>query len=239
MSRRVALIDSCGNWPGAREAAAFASDGRRVQRRAAAADGSGHGSRIARLFADSGAAYELLLGQVFLSAAPASSAAVAAAIDWAVAEHATLIHMSLGLGADRTVLAGAVERAVGAGCILVAAMPARGAAVFPAAYPGVVRATADARCAPGELSCLGSWLFGGCAQLEAGGADASGAGEGVSEGASGGVGAGGARGGGASVGAAWVTRSILSGSPLATAHEAIAALTAGASYFGPEHRGRC
>ena len=211
MSWRIALIDSCGGWPGACDAAAFVSDGERVEMRAAAADGSGHGSRIARLFADSGAAYQLMLGQVFLRAGPASSAAVAAAIDWAVAGSADLIHLSLGLEADRAVMAGAVARAVGAGCIMVAAMPARGAAVFPAAYPGVVRATGDARCAPGEVSCLGPWLFGGCARFEVGG--------------------------GASVGAAWVTRNILSGPKRATANDAAAALTAGARYFGPERRG--
>ncbi len=38
--------------------------------------------------------------------------------------------------------------------ILVAASPARGAPVFPASYPGVIRATGDARCAVGEISSL-------------------------------------------------------------------------------------
>jgi hypothetical protein len=40
--------------------------------------------------------------------------------------------------------------------VLVAASPARGEPVYPAAYPGVVRATGDARCAPGEHSWLAS-----------------------------------------------------------------------------------
>ncbi len=232
MTWRIALIDSCGEWPGACDAAAFVSDGGRVETRTASADGSGHGSRIARLFADSGAAYELMLGQVFSSAGPASSAGVAAAIDWAVAGGADLVHMSLGLEADRAVLAGAVGRAVGAGCIVVASMPARGAAVYPAAYPGVIRATGDARCAPGEVSSLGPWLFGGCARFEAGAPTDAGGGKGEEARRRAGRAI-----GGASVGAAWVTRTLLSGPKCATASAAVSALGAGARYFGAERRG--
>jgi len=221
MSWRVGLIDSCGSWPGAIDAAAFVSAGERVERRATTVDSSGHGSRIAQLWAAGDAAFELLLGQVFLSREPASGAAVAAAVDWAVASRADLIHMSLGLEADRAVLAAAVARAIESGCIVVAAMPARGAVVYPAAYPGVIRATGDARCAPGELSCLGPGFFGGCARIAA-----SGPGDFAA-----------ATGGGASVGAAWVTRIILSGPRPATASVAVAALTASARYVGRERRG--
>ena len=45
--------------------------------------------------------------------------------------------------------------ALAAGLILIASTPARGAPVYPAAYPGVLRVTGDARCGPGELSALG------------------------------------------------------------------------------------
>ena len=78
----------------------------------------------------SGRPVELLLGQVFTTLGPTSGAAVAAAIDWAVERRAGLIHLSLGLASDRAVLGLAVQRAIDAGCILVAAMPgARGAGV--------------------------------------------------------------------------------------------------------------
>lgn len=228
MSWRVGLIDSCGSWPGAVDAASFVSAGERVARRAAAPDPSGHGSRIAQLWAAGDAAFELLLGQVFLSREPSSGAAVAAAVDWAVASGAHLIHMSLGLDADRAVLAAAVARAVESGCIVVASMPARGAVVYPAAYPGVIRATGDARCAPGELSCLGPGFFGGCARFAA-----SGPGNFAAE--MGGR-AGSRASGGASVGAAWVTRNILSRPGPATASAVVAALTASARYIGRERR---
>jgi len=223
MSWRVGLIDSCGSWPGARDAAAFVSAGERVERRATKVDPSGHGSRIAQLWAAGDAVFELLLGQVFLSREPASGAAVAAAVDWAVASRADLIHMSLGLDADRAVLAAAVARAIESGCILVASMPARGRVVYPAAYPEVVRATGDARCAPGELSCLGPGFFGGCPRFAASGPGDSGDGAGDR--------------GGASVGAAWVTRTILSRPKPSTASAAVAALTASVRYIGPERRG--
>lgn len=223
---RVALIDSCGSRPGALDAAAFADEGGRVARREPVADLSGHGSRVAQLFTAGDVALQLLLGQVFLDARPASAAALAAAIDWAVAARADFIHMSLGLGADRAVLAAAVERAVGAGCFIVAAMPARGGLVYPAGYPGVIRATADARCAPGELSHLGPWLFGGCPRFEAAAQD-----EGATPGNSTIAAA-----GGASIGAAWVTRSILQGPRPATAVAAVSALSAMARYVGPERR---
>ena len=219
---RIALIDSCGGWPGALDGAAFVDEGGQVVRGETTADPTGHGSRVAQLFTTGDASLELLLGQVFVDARPASAAAVAAAIDWAVAARVGLIHMSLGLAADRAVLAAAVERAVAAGCLIVAAMPARGGWVYPAAYAGVIRATGDARCAAGELSHLGPWYFGGCPRFEAGAAPTPGS----------------AAAGGASVGAAWVTRSILQAPRQQTALAAVGALSAMAQYAGPERRVR-
>ncbi|MEP6885179.1 MAG: hypothetical protein ABJC66_10565 [Gammaproteobacteria bacterium] len=227
MTWRVALIDSCGSWPGVADAAAFGDDGGRVAQRETVADPTGHGSRVARLLTAVEGAVELLLGQVFLDARPASAAAVAAAIDWAVAARANLIHMSLGLGADRAVLADAVGRAVVEGCLMVAAVPARGGLVYPAGYPGVIRATGDARCAPGELSHLGEWLYGGCPCFEAATRDEAASGNSRTAAA-----------GGASVGAAWVTRGILQGPRPATALAAVSALSAMARYVGPERRER-
>ena len=229
MTWRVGLIDSCGGLeaidaapseqpPGhgssVVDAAAFAAHDGGVECRETVADPTGHGSRIARLLV-SGRRLELLLGQVFTTRGPTSGAAVAAAIDWAVERGAGLIHLSLGLGSDRAVLKQAVQRAIAAGCILVGANPVRGAPAYPAAYPGVIRATGDARCAPHELSSLGPWFFGGCPRLE----------ERTDDGAR----------GGASIGAAWVTHAILQEGPL-PAPAIVEALTARAKYLGPERR---
>jgi hypothetical protein len=234
---RVGLIDSCGGGlegigasavehaSSVVDAAAFVARDGRVECRETVADPTGHGSRIAGLLS-SGRPVELLLGQVFTTLGPTSGAAVAAAIDWAVERRVGLIHLSLGLAGDRAVLRLAVQRAIDAGCVLVAAMPARGAPVYPAAYPGVVRATGDARCAPEELSYLGPWFIGGCPRLEVAAGTAKGRADDRADG--------GAT-GGASIGAAWVTHAILQQSPLA-APAIVDALTARATYLGPERR---
>ena len=209
---RVGLIDSCGAWRGAADAAAFASEGTRVECVSPVPDPTGHGSRIAGLLTEDGAPVELLLAQVFLNVRPASPAAVAASVDWAVSRGVHLIHLSLGLAADRAVLRAAVARAIDSGIVVVAAMPARGEPVYPAAYPSVIGGTGDARCGPGEISVLGPRLFGGCAETARG------------------------RRGGASVGAAWVSKELSRLPPGTQTDEAIDALRAMACHVGPERR---
>jgi hypothetical protein len=226
VSWRVGLIDSCGIWPRAADAAAFASVSLDVERRPPATDPTGHGSRIAGLLTADDGSIQLLLGQVFVRAEPASAAAVAAAIDWAVYRGATLIHLSLGIRADRPVLRAAVSRALDSKVIVVASTPARGAPVYPAAYQGVIRGTGDARCAPGVLSCLAPRLFGGCPRL----ADLPLA-ERVRGDAVDPVGR-----GGASAGAAWVSKAILQLADGTRADAAAEALTARAAFHGPERR---
>jgi len=208
MSFRVALIDSCGLRPEAIEAASFKSVGKEVECAPPLADPTGHGSRIAELLCAGEDSLELLLGQVFSSAAPTTSAAVAAALDWALERGAALIHLSLGLAADRELLRAATGRAVARGSIIVAATPARGAPAYPASYPGVIRASSDARCAPGKLSRLGEAHFGGCPRL--GGC------------------------GGASIGAAWVSKAIIRLPRPLTAEAAVHGLSARSTYVGPE-----
>jgi hypothetical protein len=233
VSWRVGLIDSCGgalelldaallkNASWVADAAAFVASDGRIECRETVADPTGHGSRIAELLV-SGQSVELLLGQVFTTLGPTSGAAVAAAIDWAVVRRAGLIHLSLGLTGDRAVLCSAVQRAIDAGCIIVAATPARGGSVYPAAYPGVLRATGDARCAPHEVSALRPWFFGGCPRLEIASLAANRRADGRES-------------GGASIGAAWITRAIVQ-EPALAASAAVAALTARAKYRGPERR---
>ncbi|MCB1719781.1 MAG: peptidase S8 and S53 subtilisin kexin sedolisin, partial [Candidatus Competibacteraceae bacterium] len=75
-----------------------------------------------------------------------------------------IVNMSFGLRQNRAVLRQACATAIAAGLILVAAAPARGQAVYPSAYPGVLRVTGDARCALQEFSHLASEQadFGAC-----------------------------------------------------------------------------
>ena len=213
----VALIDSGADPPtlgAARAACRFVDTRGRVAAHPVVADANGHGARVAGVLLDDAVPATLLVAQVFDHRRVTTAATVAAAIHWAIAERATLVHMSLGLREDRAVLAAAVAEAAAAGILLVASTPARGTPSFPAAYPGVIRGTGDARCGPAEISALDADRahFGGCART-AGGA------------------------GGASIGAAHLSRFILRtlapGDGYDASRRRLAAL---ARFHGPEHR---
>lgn len=128
-------------------------------------DALGHGSALADLLiADP--RHDLLVARVFVDRLVTTPMQLAAAFDWMTVERVPLICVSAGLREDRKPLRAAVERSIAVGTMIVAASPARGAPVFPAAYENVLRATGDARCAPGEVSWLGTPQadFGACVQ---------------------------------------------------------------------------
>jgi hypothetical protein len=217
---RVALLDAgVGERHAPRIAAAcafaLAADGAIAREAGLAAATRGalpHGPALADvLLADPRVA--LLAARVFGETLATSAAQLAAALDWAVEQGAVLASVSAGLREPRDVLGDAVRRALARGVVLVAAAPARGAPVYPAAYPGVVRATGDARCAPGEWSWLAS------AQADFGAHVQAGAVRGASAGC-------------ARIAAQLAARLAAGDAPEA----AVAALQAGAHYRGPERR---
>jgi len=215
---RIALLDS-GLAPDSpfktTKACRFVDSGIAVSPASVVPDQLGHGSLMAAIIAGA-SPVELLNAQVFDKTLTTTPACVAAAIDWAVAERAHLIHLSLGLREHRDVLANSVANALAAGCVVVVSTPARGEMSYPARYPGVIRGTGDARCSADEISALASPQadFGGCAQCE----NQPGS-------------------GGASLGAAHLTRFIARRQrPGAGAAQLRSALTAMASYQGPEKR---
>jgi hypothetical protein len=119
------------------------------------ATASTHGTTVAAIILHHAPQARLLDAQAFDGAGRAAPAAIAAALHWLIAERAALVNLSLGLRHDRAILRSAVAAAQAAGLLLIAATPARGAPVYPAAYPRVLRITGDARCAPDDLSALG------------------------------------------------------------------------------------
>jgi len=127
-----------------------------VERRAATDDAIGHGSSIARTILGAAPAAAIVDAQVFHDSITVPPAVIAAALGWAVGQGARVVNLSFGLRQDREVLREACAAARAAGAILLAASPARGPAVFPAAYPGVIRVSGDARCAAREVSSLAS-----------------------------------------------------------------------------------
>ena len=218
---RVAIIDS-GLDPAA--GLPVLAQGRldeeagRIAQQEAVDDASGHGTRVARVIASASRPPALLIAQVLDAKGRATPAGVAAALRWACDQDARIIHLSLGLAADRAVLAQAVSDAIGAGVVVVASAPARGAMSWPARYPGVLSATGDARCAPDQISALGEQgaKFGGCVLRPPGRQEPR---------------------GGASIGAAHVTRFIVSHvRPGSTPAQVRSDLVARASFHGRERR---
>ena len=165
---RVAVIDSGvgpSDQPPVRSTRRFIDDGAQIIEAGLAPDPTGHGTLVAQIIASAGVPMELCVAQVVDAEGRATPAAVAAALSWALAQRVQLIHLSLGLRHDRAVLAQAISRVIAAGAVIVASTPARGVPTYPAAYPGVIRATGDARCGREDISHLATpWAdFGACA----------------------------------------------------------------------------
>ncbi len=120
-----------------------------------ARDRLGHGSALADVLLED-PRVELVAARVFEDALQCTPAQVAAALDWLTAQGVSVVSLAVGLRDDREPLRAACERALGARVALVAAVPARGEPSYPARYAGVLRATGDARCQPGEFSYLGT-----------------------------------------------------------------------------------
>ncbi|ABL69804.1 subtilisin-like serine protease QhpE [Paracoccus denitrificans] len=158
---RVGVIDS-GPGPDdrAEDARVFMADGSAIPARP---DRLGHGTAVAAIIRRACPGAAIIHAQVFDDRPVTSALRVAAALRWfgAMGEaRPQVICMSLGLAADRAPLRRACEALVAGGAVLVAAHPARGAPCFPAAYPGVIAATGDARCGWDDLSQLAPALFG-------------------------------------------------------------------------------
>ena len=219
---RVAVLDS-GISPlppaGLGRIRRFIDEGERVLEGEPVEDPIGHGTMVADIIGAAAGRVRLLVGQVLNERGRSTAAVLAAAIGWALSQRAQLLHFSLGLSADRTVLRAAIGEAVAAGVLVVAAAPARGRITYPAFYPGVIRATGDARCDDAQISYLGTAAadFGACALYRSRSGQAT---------------------RGASVGAAYLSRHIVTHlAPGLAAPQAHAALVRRATFLGPErHR---
>lgn len=174
---RVGLPDSgCSGQAAAHvdASAAFVAAAAGVEQQVAGPDRAGHGSALAEIVIAQAPEARLLVAQIFGARAATSAEAAAAGIDWLVESGADILSISFGLREDRPALRVACARAVAEDRIVLASAPARGEPVFPAAYPGVVRITGDARCAADEVSALGTAQadFGACVRAVSGRGDA-------------------------------------------------------------------
>lgn len=134
----------------------FWLDGGELQEGESQPDILGHGSLVLDTFGRYAGPARVCMAQVFGERWQTSPLQVAAALYWLLEQDVALITMSLGLRNDRPVLREACVLAQSAGVLLCASSPAQGEPVYPAGYPGVIRITGDARCAPGQWSWLNS-----------------------------------------------------------------------------------
>lgn len=215
----IGVVDSGGPADATEGARAFLADGSAAP---ATPDRLGHGSAVAAIITRACPVVTIRHAQVFDDRPTTSALRVAAGLRWLAGlpddQRPQVICLSLGLTADRAALRAAIAAIVPTGTLMVAAHPAQGAPCYPAAYPGVIAATGDARCGWDQISQLGPHLFGAwCDSPEQ----------------SGGM-------GGASLGAARLTghlaQLLAAGMTLPDPDAAMAALAGRATFFGPERR---
>ena len=216
----VGVLDSGVTGHAVQASRTFAPDaaGEIAVRSDGGADILGHGSALARIIAAAAPDAVLLNARIFIDSLSCTPAAVAAGLDWLIGEGAQIVNMSFGLHQDRAVLSEACARAVASGALILASAPARGPAVFPGSYQGVVRVSGDARCAPGEFSTLGGGQADFGAHVEPPDRE----------------------GGGASFAVAHLTGAaalFLQQNPAADRESILEHLTSIARYHGPERRG--
>lgn len=118
-------------------------------------DQLGHGTAITNIIGCN-KSVEIVSARVFHDKLVCTPSQVAEAIQWLISMNVDLINMSFGLRNDRSVLRDSCEQALNNQIMLVAAAPSQGEPVYPSNYKGMIRATGDARCKPGEISWLNS-----------------------------------------------------------------------------------
>ncbi|OOV87868.1 subtilisin-like serine protease QhpE [Oceanospirillum linum] len=154
---RVGIIDSgflMHQAAHVAESAAFVIRDQALWREETMPDQLGHGSRVLAVIRHQVPMASFYCAQVFQQSFSTTTLQLSAAIDWLVEQEVDLINLSLGVRQDKSELENSVLSALRSGVLLAAANPAQGAAVYPAAYPGVFRMTGDARCQRHEWSYL-------------------------------------------------------------------------------------
>ena len=179
MSVRVGIVDSGISPQQARTVVAsiaiVAHGATGVTRLAAVDDPLGHGTAVATLVLAQAPTAHLFCAQAFAHGRQADAACVAEGISWCLEHEVRVVNLSLGLTVDHHVLRAACAVAVARGVIVVAAFPARGGSVYPAAYPAVVAVSGDARCNAQSWSVLEPGRLYGAAPLAANGLTSGGA----------------------------------------------------------------
>lgn len=146
-----------GHWV---EGYDFVSDDRQPQDEGPGL-GWGHGTHISGIIAHIAPESKILPLRVLDSDARGNIFTLAYAIEWAVANGADVINLSLGAESDSTLLRETLEEAQANGVVIVAAAGNANTNVrqHPATYPGVIGVTAlDGKNRKAEFANYGSWV---------------------------------------------------------------------------------
>ncbi|MBW7901351.1 MAG: S8 family serine peptidase [Rhodocyclaceae bacterium] len=157
MPVKIGIVDSGidGETFAVAAATGFAPDGAGgVREVPATPDRVGHGSAVAAIIQSLAPAVRFVDAQVFPVRRGADPALAAAGIRWCLRQGVRIVNLSFGALDDRHELRTACAEAARQGVLVIAAHPARGPAVFPAAYPEVLAVSGDARCEGAAWSVL-------------------------------------------------------------------------------------
>ena len=124
-------------------------------------DQIGHGTAVAAAVLEKAPGVELVAVRVFDRTLVTSANALAEGITWAAANGARLINLSLGTPnpARAAMLGAAVDDAVDAGAIVVAARESGGVTWLPGSLPTVAGVRLDPSCERNELGVIfGDWM---------------------------------------------------------------------------------
>lgn len=127
---------------------------------AADSPAGGHASALAASVLQHAPELNLINLVVFGRTLATDAATVAAALT--AAYDADLVLCAFGLARDDEGIRSSAFSLLANGACIIAAAPARGGPVFPAALPGVIAVQGDARCEPDDWSLLGPNRFGAC-----------------------------------------------------------------------------
>lgn len=123
--------------------------------------GWGHGTHVAGIVAHIAPDADIMPIRVLNAAGRGNTFTLAYAIEWAVAQHADVINLSLGTQFDSQVLRDVIANAIADGVVIVAAAgnDNRSTPQYPAVYPGVISVSAvDGVNHKGSFANYGPWI---------------------------------------------------------------------------------
>lgn len=113
-----------------------------------------HGNTVAALIKMAEPNSNFSIAKIFDDRVTASLGAVCPALEWIADQRLDLVNISFGTRQYSEQLEAACKKVHNSGALIICSSPARGGAVYPAAFEFCTAVTGDARCLPGQTSWL-------------------------------------------------------------------------------------